>query len=83
MAASFVGTWSYRSFINDPDLSVPITQTEQLNIHGVLASYSPPHELRAEIEQWELDEDITLLPEWPTDLQLAAALALFDGEAGS
>jgi carboxyl-terminal processing protease len=64
----------------DPDLAVPITKSEQRDIHASLARFSPPHELMEDIRQWEADENVALLPEWPQDAQLHAAIALFAGK---
>jgi len=67
----------------DPDLDVPVSNEERDAIHEQLARFSPPQELVPEIEQWEQDEGIALLPEWPLDLQRRAALALFRGRVGA
>ena len=64
----------------DPDLAVPISRSERRAIHAQLARFSPPHDLLTDIERWENEEHLELLPEWPQDAQLHAAMALFAGK---
>lgn len=63
-----------------PDVLVELTDDERAAIHAQLASYSASDADLAEIREWERDEGRTLLPAWPADAQLDAAVALLRGE---
>jgi len=67
----------------DPDLEVSIGGSEREAIHARLAQFSPPQELVPELELWEQQEGLALLPAWPVDVQREAALALFRGQVGA
>lgn len=63
-----------------PDVLVELAEAERDAVHAQLASYSASDEDLAEIRAWERDEGRTLLPAWPPDAQLDAAVALLRGE---
>jgi carboxyl-terminal processing protease len=63
-----------------PDLQVELSPAEARRIHAFLASYSPPEAALGELEAWEREEGVEVVPTPPADAQLEAALALFRGE---
>ena len=64
-----------------PDVWVPLEADQVAALHARLERYSAPEEAQAKLRAWEQLDQIVLLPPWPEDAQLEAALALLRGEA--
>jgi len=62
-----------------PDIEQALTQTESDALRVWRASYSPPEELRVQIEEWEREEGRKLAPQPPPDPHLETALELLRG----
>lgn len=63
-----------------PDLEIRIDRGEQRAIYRHLSEYSPPMASIPAIREWQAKVEDRLLPEHPSDAQLAAAVRLFAGE---
>lgn len=70
------GAWSVGVM---PDIELKLTQAETDALRAWRSSYSPPDDLRAQIEEWERDEGRKLAPQPPPDAHVDAALELFRG----
>jgi carboxyl-terminal processing protease len=64
-----------------PDLHVALTREERERVYEFLATYSPPEDARAALQEWEQRAGQALVATPPEDAQLRAAVALFEGEA--
>lgn len=62
-----------------PDLWVPMSGAERLELHRFLDGYSPPVSALASLRAWEEREGRRLIADPPTDRQLASAVALLTG----
>ena len=63
-----------------PDVHVPLTETERARVHQRLADYGPGPEAIPALEAWEEREGVVLIEPMPSDPQLKAALGLLVGQ---
>lgn len=63
----------------EPDVWVPLSQSETERIHDHLAGYSPPEGALAELRAWEDAQGLELIARHPPDRQLDEALELLRG----
>lgn len=70
------GAWSVGVL---PDIELQLTQSETDALRAWRASYSPPADLREQIEAWEREEGRALSPQPPPDAHVETALELFRG----
>jgi hypothetical protein len=64
-----------------PEFIVQISQAERIALRRYLARYSPPIAVLPAIEAWEAESGQDLIAPSPKDVQLEAAIALFQGLA--
>lgn len=64
-----------------PDVLVEIDRETRFGVKSWLTRYDPPASAMAALEAWQADSGEELLPGFPVDPQLDAALALLRGQA--